>query len=60
MGGTTGNPISFDWLPLYDAQGKPNNSMVAVYSVPHNTVCEKSLENQSDKVELRESGLIIR
>jgi HD-GYP domain-containing protein (c-di-GMP phosphodiesterase class II) len=35
MGGTTGNPIPFDLLPLYDAQGKPNNSMVAVYSVLH-------------------------
>jgi HD-GYP domain-containing protein (c-di-GMP phosphodiesterase class II) len=35
MGGTTGNPIPFDLLPLYDAQGKPNNSMVAVYSVVH-------------------------
>lgn len=35
MGGTTGNLIPFDLLPLYDAQGKPNNSMVAVYSVMH-------------------------
>src|SRR5574340_1808279 len=35
MGGTTGTPIPFDLLPVYDAQGKPNNSMVAVYSMLH-------------------------
>ncbi len=35
MGGTTGMPIPFDLLPLHDAQGKPNNSMVAVYSALH-------------------------
>lgn len=35
MGGTTGAPIPFDPLPLYDAQGKPNNSMVVAYSVLH-------------------------
>jgi len=33
MGGTAGVAITFDPLPLYDAQGEPNNSMVAAYSV---------------------------
>ncbi len=37
MGGTTGVAIPFDPLPLYDAQGKPNNSMVVAYSVLHDT-----------------------
>ena len=35
MGGSTGVAIPFDPLPLYDAQGKPNNSMVVAYSVLH-------------------------
>ncbi|MHB1618883.1 MAG: HD domain-containing phosphohydrolase [Sulfuricella sp.] len=35
MGGTTGVAIPFDPLPLYDAQGKPNNSLVVAYSVLH-------------------------
>ncbi|MHB9103248.1 MAG: phosphohydrolase, partial [Sulfuricella sp.] len=35
MGGTTGAPILFDPLPLFDARGKPNNSMVVAYSVLH-------------------------
>ena len=37
MGGTTGVTIPFDPLPLYDEQGKPNNSMVVAYSVLHDT-----------------------
>ncbi len=37
MGGTTGVAIPFDPLPLYDAQGKPNNAMVVAYSVLHDT-----------------------
>ncbi len=32
MGGTSGRPIPFPPLPLYDAEGRPNNSMVAAYS----------------------------
>lgn len=32
LGGTSGNPINFPDLPLHDAQGEPNNSMVAVYA----------------------------
>ena len=32
LGGTTGRPISFPPLPLYDGQGAPNNAMVAAYS----------------------------
>ncbi len=32
FGGTTGNPITFPSLPLHNAQGEPNNSMVAVYA----------------------------
>ncbi|MHB8167707.1 MAG: GAF and HD-GYP domain-containing protein [Sulfuricella sp.] len=35
MGGTTGVAIPFDPLPLFDAQGKPNNSLVVAYSVLH-------------------------
>ncbi|MGB9148818.1 MAG: GAF domain-containing protein, partial [Burkholderiales bacterium] len=31
MGGTTGLPIPFDAVPLYDAAGKPNLSTVAAY-----------------------------
>ena len=37
MGGTTGTPIPFEPLPLYDASGQPNNSMVVAYSVLHDT-----------------------
>lgn len=33
MGGTTGVPIPFPPLPLHLADGRPNNSMVAAYSV---------------------------
>ncbi|MCE5181043.1 MAG: GAF domain-containing protein [Betaproteobacteria bacterium] len=33
MGGTTGTPIPFDPLPLYDAKGNPNNSMVVANAV---------------------------
>ncbi|HEY5719114.1 MAG TPA: GAF domain-containing protein, partial [Gammaproteobacteria bacterium] len=29
MGGTTGKPITFPNLPLYDAEGQPNTNMVA-------------------------------
>ena len=32
MGGTTGNPIPFYPVHLYDKEGKPNNQMVAAYS----------------------------
>lgn len=35
MGGTSGRPIDFPNLPLYDAQGKPNDSLVAAYSAIH-------------------------
>lgn len=35
MGGTTGNPIQFPNLPLRDASGKPNDSMVAAYTAIH-------------------------
>ena len=33
MGGTTGKPIPFPPLPIYGEDGKPNLTMVAVYSV---------------------------
>ncbi len=33
MGGTTGKPIPFPPLPIYGDDGKPNLTMVAVYSV---------------------------
>lgn len=33
LGGTTGKPIPFAPLPLYDDAGAPNNSMVAAYAV---------------------------
>lgn len=36
MGGTSGNPINFPELPLYDADGGRNDSLVAAYSVLHN------------------------
>ncbi len=32
MGGTSGKPIDFPNLPLYDSQGRPNDSLVAAYS----------------------------
>lgn len=35
MGGTTGTPIPFEPLPLYDEAGRPNNSMVVAYAVLH-------------------------
>jgi GAF domain-containing protein len=39
MGGTTGQPIPFEPLPLYDAEGEPNTSMVAAYcAIRHQTV----------------------
>lgn len=36
MGGTSGHTISFPNLPLQDASGAPNDSLVAVYSAIHN------------------------
>jgi len=35
MGGTSGTPIPFYPVSLYDAQGKPVHSMVAAYAVHH-------------------------
>ena len=35
MGGTTGNPINFPNLPLTDAKGEHNDSMVAAYAAIH-------------------------
>jgi hypothetical protein len=35
MGGTSGHAISFPNLPLQDASGAPNDSLVAVYSAIH-------------------------
>lgn len=35
MGANFGEPIPFDPLPLYDAEGNPNNTMVAAYSAIH-------------------------
>ena len=35
MGGTSGIPISFPDLPLFDAQGAPNDSLVAAYAAIH-------------------------
>jgi GAF domain-containing protein len=32
LGGTSGEPISFPPLPLYDDQGRPNHNMVAPYA----------------------------
>src|SRR5690606_28585498 len=32
MGGTTGNPIPFYPVHLYDKENKPNNQMVAAYA----------------------------
>jgi len=36
MGGTSGREIKFPNLPLYGDDGKPNDSLVAAYSVIHN------------------------
>lgn len=33
MGGTTGQPIPFAPIPLYDAQGRPNHHMVVTHAV---------------------------
>ncbi|MFU8838533.1 MAG: HD domain-containing phosphohydrolase [Thiohalomonadaceae bacterium] len=33
MGGSTGKPIPFDPIPLYDADGKPNTHMVVTHAV---------------------------
>ncbi len=39
MGGTSGNPIDFPNLPLYDGKGQPNDSLVAAYAaINHQTV----------------------
>jgi HD-GYP domain-containing protein (c-di-GMP phosphodiesterase class II) len=35
MGGSSGNPINFPDLPLHDAEGKPNDSLVAAYTAIH-------------------------
>ena len=35
LGGTTGAPILFPPLPLYDERGEPNNSMVAAHCALH-------------------------
>jgi len=37
MGGTTGKPIPFDPIPLYDANGKPNHHMVVTHAVLNDT-----------------------
>lgn len=36
MGGTSGKPINFPNLPLRDAEGKHNDSLVAAYAALHN------------------------
>lgn len=36
MGGTSGKPINFPNLPLTDESGRPNDSLVAAYTVIHN------------------------
>ena len=36
MGGSSGKPIDFPNLPLYDANGRPNDSLVAAYAAIHN------------------------
>lgn len=35
MGGSSANPINFPNLPLFDAAGKPNDSLVAAYAAIH-------------------------
>jgi len=37
MGGTTGKPIPFAPIPLYDANGKPNHHMVVTHAVLNDT-----------------------
>ena len=36
-GGTSSAPIPFPPIPLYDADGQPNNNMVVTYAVLHDT-----------------------
>ncbi len=36
MGGTSGNPVPFYPIPLHDATGKPNNTMIAAYAALNN------------------------
>jgi HD-GYP domain-containing protein (c-di-GMP phosphodiesterase class II) len=36
MGGSSGKPINFPNLPLYDGAGKPNDSLVAAYTAINN------------------------
>ncbi|WP_018232322.1 HD-GYP domain-containing protein [Thioalkalivibrio thiocyanodenitrificans] len=35
MGGSTGEPIPFPAIPLYDESGRPDDSMVVTYAVHH-------------------------
>ncbi|MBL8491181.1 MAG: GAF domain-containing protein, partial [Rhodocyclaceae bacterium] len=35
LGGTTGKPISFPAVPLYNDKGEPNNSMIAAFAALH-------------------------
>ncbi len=35
MGGSSGKPIDFPNLPLYDVDGRPNDSLVAAYAAIH-------------------------
>ncbi|MGM0593404.1 MAG: HD domain-containing phosphohydrolase [Pseudomonadota bacterium] len=37
MGGTTGKPIPFEPIPLYDEHGKPNHHMVVTHAVLNDT-----------------------
>lgn len=37
MGGTTGMPIPFEPIPLYDANGQPNHAMVVTHAVLNDT-----------------------
>ena len=37
MGGSTGNPINFPEIPLYDESGKSNDAMVAAHAAIHDT-----------------------
>ena len=37
MGGTTGNPINFPNIPLYDENGKSNDAMVAAHAAIYET-----------------------
>lgn len=38
MGGTSGKPIPFPPIPLYDEQGQPNDQMVVTHAVLHDTI----------------------